>query len=71
MVHCGNNGSFYQLACCQPYGTGGSHFYVAATQAEMAGSFTVFLAFLIGYAKIYVGVHYPTDVLGGSCSDSC
>ncbi|HPE97678.1 MAG TPA: phosphatase PAP2 family protein, partial [Chitinophagales bacterium] len=24
-----------------------------------------FWAFLIGYAQIYVGVHYPTDVLGG------
>ena len=25
----------------------------------------IFWALLIGYAQIYVGVHYPTDILGG------
>ena len=27
---------------------------------------TTLLAFFIGYAQVYVGVHYPLDVLGGA-----
>lgn len=31
-----------------------------------AGSLLLFLAFLFGFARIYVGVHYPSDILGGA-----
>lgn len=29
------------------------------------GAAAVFLAALIGFSRIYLGVHYPTDILGG------
>ena len=34
-------------------------------QHKKLGAFLMFLAFLVGMARIYTGVHYPLDVLGG------
>ena len=52
-----------------PSGHTGSSFAAAVTIflscPKKIGIPALFLAFLIGLSRLYVGVHYPTDVLGG------
>ena len=71
MVHCGNNGSFTSSHAANHMALAAAISMLLLRRRKWLAALLYFWAFLIGYAQIYVGVHYPTDVLGGFLLDSC
>lgn len=56
---------FLMWICSREYQkTGRQEFYFP----QVAGWLVLLLAVLIGFSRLYVGVHYPTDVLAGTVS---
>jgi undecaprenyl-diphosphatase len=62
LVHCGGKYGFPSNHACNFFGTAVFFLYFY----RRLGWFILGLAFLIGWSRVYVGVHYPLDVLGGA-----
>jgi len=69
--HCGQNGSFTSSHATNHFGIA---VFIFITLEKVWGKFNyLFLlwAAAICYAQVYVGVHFPFDVLGGAILGSC
>jgi membrane-associated phospholipid phosphatase len=64
--HCGANGSFTSSHAANHFGVA---MFLFITLQHFSPKF-IYIAFvwaaIICYAQIYVGVHYPTDIMGGT-----
>ena len=64
--NCGQNGSFTSSHAANHFGIA---MFIYITMRNIWGNYTYLFfiwAALISYAQIYVGVHYPFDILGGA-----
>lgn len=65
--YCSSSGSFTSSHAANHFGLA---MFLFLTLQNLIGwqRYLLFLwAFMVSYAQIYVGVHYPADVLGGAC----
>lgn len=63
---CGGKFSFFSGHASNSFALATLFFYVYRSIAPRGRFFFYFLAILIAYSRIYVGVHYPLDILFGS-----
>lgn len=63
--YCGGNGSFTSSHATNHFGLA-VFFFITLKHIMPKGVYFFFVwAALVCYAQIYVGVHYPTDIIGG------
>ena len=64
--YCGGNGSFTSSHAANHFGLA-MFFFITLQQFKGLWQYLFFLwAFFICYAQVYVGVHYPSDIIGGA-----
>ncbi|MEP6711518.1 MAG: phosphatase PAP2 family protein [Ferruginibacter sp.] len=64
--YCGGNGSFTSSHATNHFGLA-MFFFITLRSFKGNWQYLFFVwAFLICYAQVYVGVHYPSDVVGGA-----
>jgi membrane-associated phospholipid phosphatase len=64
--YCGANGSFTSSHAANHFGLA-MFFYITGKHISSKYSFLFFIwAAIISLSQVYVGVHYPTDIIGGA-----
>lgn len=64
--YCGTNGSFTSSHAANFFGLAVFFFITFRHFAPKAAYLFFIWAAIVCYAQVYVGVHYPTDILGGA-----
>ena len=65
LVPCGGGFSFMSSHACNHMAVGIFFFYLLRQRESGWAWIFIFWAFVVGFAQVYVGVHYPSDVLAG------
>ncbi len=64
-VHCGSGYSFTSSHAANHFGLSFSLIWLLNVRSRWVVSLLVFWAAVVSYAQVYVGVHYPMDVVAG------
>ncbi len=65
LVHCGSGFSFVSSHATNHFGLAALLSLLLSSFGRWVGFLCYLWAFLVAYAQVYVGVHYPTDVFCG------
>lgn len=65
LVQCGSGYSFTSSHAANHFGIAFFLMLVLTKKKKLISFLLIFWAFLVGYAQIYVGVHFPLDIICG------